>query len=125
LRVAIPAWQEAWCRVGIGRSLLLESDDDSKRDGLLHLLAIASREDGSDVYLTGIALAEAAASLRARGDSAGSNLVLADLVRQYPDHPAMEWELIRPYVRGAGASTWVKPVDGETKNETNGTDKSR
>lgn len=127
LRVAIPSWQEAWCRIGLGRSLLLESDDDSKRDGLLQLLAIASREDGSDVYLTGIALAEAAAGLRARGDAVGANLVLADLVRQYPDHPALEWEVIRPYVRGVGMTARMKPVDAEgkseAKNETDSADR--
>lgn len=119
LRVAAPAWQEAWSRVAIGRSLLLESDDESKRDGLLQLLTITSREDGSDVYLAGIALAEASAALRARGNTAGANLVLADLIRQYPDHPAMEWDMVRPHIRGAGAAVRVKPVDAETKVETN------
>ncbi len=111
LKVAIPSWQEAWCRVALGRSLVLESDDESKRDGLLQLLAIGSREDGSDVYLTGIALAEASAALRARGDAAGANMVLADLVRQYPDHPALEWEQIRPHVRAVGPTTRLRPVD--------------
>ncbi|MDX2117607.1 MAG: hypothetical protein SFY96_05415 [Planctomycetota bacterium] len=109
LKGAIPAWQDAWCRVGLGRSLILEQDDEQKREGLLHLLMLAAREDGSDVYLTGVAIAEAAATMAARGDSAGATVVLADLSRRYPDHPAMEWSVIKPLIRGASAMPRAAP----------------
>jgi len=104
LKAGATGWIEAWCRVGIGRSLMVESDAESVRDGVLQLLTLAAREDASDAYLTGIALAEASAALRAAGDTRGAMTVLVDLVRRLPDHPATEWEGVRTSVPAAMAA---------------------
>jgi hypothetical protein len=87
----LPAWQEAWCRVGIGRSLLVEADPARVMDGVVELMHLPARFGDEQPYLTGVALAESAAALGRLGDSSGAATLEAILRQSFADHPALEW----------------------------------
>jgi hypothetical protein len=90
-----PIWIEAWCRAAIGRSLLMESSPDLKRQGVLELLHLPARYATSHPYLSGLALAEASAALRALGDPVSADILTRELVQNYPTHPVLDWEHLR------------------------------
>lgn len=81
-----PAWQVHWARLGLGRSLRLESDSQNKTEAVLELLWIASRESVAPNVLAH-ALATAAETLVDLDDRAGAARVLADLESRMADHP--------------------------------------
>lgn len=87
-------WQEAWIRASLGRSLLME-DDDQRLLGIAQLLNLPARLRFASPWLTGIAMAESAASLAAHDDLAGAQRLKADLSSFLPGHPAAEWEPFR------------------------------
>lgn len=89
------AWVEAWCRLGIGRSLLREPDNEQKRLGVIELLHLPARFSDSQPYLAGVALAEAAVALNELGDKQGSDSLLVELRDSYGAHPATTWEPVR------------------------------
>lgn len=91
LRSRPAAWQEAWILAGIGRSLLREDSADQKLLGVASLLQIPARIPEAPDFVSGIALAESSASLRALGDSAGADRLYRELVARFPNHPALEW----------------------------------
>ncbi|MBS0191610.1 MAG: hypothetical protein U0573_11140 [Phycisphaerales bacterium] len=84
-----PAWMLAWCRLGLGRSLLMEDDAEQRRLGTLSLLWVASRPD-ADPWLASLALGDAARGLAALGDWQGCRAVLADLEQRYAESPVLE-----------------------------------
>lgn len=96
-------WVEAWCRVAIGRSLLLEADEDMKREGVLNMVYVASRGVGGGVsavdgWLTGLALAEAAVgleSLGGPGDHVAAVGLAGELADRFAGHPSLEWGALR------------------------------
>lgn len=90
-----PAWVEAWARVAIGRSLLLDDAPDSKRLGVIELLHLPARIPDDVPYLTGIALAESAVALHLLGDDAGADRLRSELATDYSGHPALDWAPLR------------------------------
>ncbi|QQS08330.1 MAG: hypothetical protein IPK69_10045 [Phycisphaerales bacterium] len=88
-------WVEAWVRVGIGRSLLLEPDEESRLMGIAELLHVPARLERHSAALTALALAEASAALEAMGDSAGAAKLKQELVVRYPNSSSTDWLLAR------------------------------
>lgn len=101
----LPAWQEAWCHAAIGRSLLREDSGDTKRLGVVELLNLPARYSHAHPYLAGLALAEASATLRTLGDTAGADVLAAELFREYPTHPAIDWAPMRSFIPKAEPAT--------------------
>lgn len=94
-----PAWAVAWCRAAIGRSLLLEPNLDRRQAGLIELLSIPAELASAHPYLSGLALAESAATLHALGDRTAATTLATELALRYPGHPALDWDMIRPLQR--------------------------
>lgn len=88
-------WIEAWCRLGIGRSLLRESEPETRRLGVVELLHLPARFGDSQPYLAGLALAEAAIALEDIGDKAGAASLLTELRDSYSSHAATAWDPVR------------------------------
>ena len=86
-----PAWIEAWCRAGIGRSLVVEADADTRRRGVLSLLHIPARFARTQRHLAAMCLAEASVVLERNGDAASASILRSELARVFPDHPAARW----------------------------------
>lgn len=83
-------WIEVWCRVAVGRSLLMEKNEEDRRLGLGSLAYVASRSAPEDAYLTGLALAEMALALSADGNEAAASVLANEAADRFPDHPALE-----------------------------------
>ncbi len=85
-------WKEAWRRAALGRSLLMESDEASKSEGLVHLLHLPARFKPTQPYLSGLAVIEASAELKRRGVTGASaaTRLIADLKLEEPFHPALQ-----------------------------------
>lgn len=60
-------WREAWARVGLGRSLLLETDEAAQERALIHLLHAPARFESSLPGLSAIALAHAGVAVARSG----------------------------------------------------------
>ncbi len=83
----LPRWQEAWCRVALGRSLALESDEQARLMGVLHMLHVPARLGADHAYLAGVALHESARVLDELGDGVGASRLRDELVLRFPAHP--------------------------------------
>lgn len=81
-------WREAWARVAIGRSMLLEDDETTRALGVIELLHVPARFAGEQPALAALALRDAARALRAAGDDAGAAALLRDLPQIDPSRPA-------------------------------------
>lgn len=81
-----PVWQSHWARLGLGRSLRLETDAGSKTDAVIELLWVASRESVASNVLSQALLA-AAETLVELDERAAAARVVADLEARLPDHP--------------------------------------
>ncbi|MCB9846679.1 MAG: hypothetical protein H6811_11925 [Phycisphaeraceae bacterium] len=92
---AIGTWIEAWCRAALGRSLLRESDPESRRLGIVWLLHVPARFAQDHPSLAAISLAEAASALWSLGDSSAAQRVLQELLDHYRGHPASGWAGLR------------------------------
>jgi hypothetical protein len=114
-------WLEAWCRAGLGRSLVRETDAEQRRLGVVELLHVPARFRQAHPYLSAIALAEAAATLRDLGDDRGAGVLEEELRAIYPTHPVLDWNRLRPAPAAspspAPAPARVVP-GGERKEET-------
>lgn len=88
-------WEEAWCRAGLGRSLLQEESPESKRQGVLELLYVPARFSRECPGLSGIALADAAVGIDALGDQYSARVLAKELRARFPDHAAQSWEPLR------------------------------
>lgn len=107
-----PAWQEAWCRVGLGRSLLLEPDADTVLSGVVQLMHLPARFGDEQPYLTGVALAESAVALARLGDTESAGVLERLLAQRYSGHPAIEWaELSRTPGRVGEAAPEAEPSE--------------
>ncbi len=89
------AWERAWIRSAIGRSLIHEDDEDQQRRGVVQLLYVPATMGDVHPYLAGLALAESTIALDRLGDRAGADLLYAELVERYADHPVMDWRGMR------------------------------
>ena len=94
-RDGMPAWEEAWCRAAIGRSLVREADSAVKRQGVIELLHVPARFSRECPGLAGIALAEAAVVINELGDSYSAGVLVKQLRLRFPEHAAMSWEPVR------------------------------
>jgi hypothetical protein len=92
-----PRWVDVWCRVGIGRSLLMEPGDTERALGVVSLLHVPARFGEEYAALAGTALAQAAAALHAMGDEPGARQLVEELRRVYPTHPASSWSGLNWY----------------------------
>jgi len=97
-------WIEAWCRAGVGRSLVVEPDPTTRRRGVLELLHLPARFSRDQHHLAGIALAEASLTLGSLGDADGAGKLLAELLAAFPGHLAHRWAMQQRAggVRGLG-----------------------
>jgi len=88
---ATGSWKEAWARIAIGRSLLMETDERERDAGVLHLLHLPARFARSQPHLAAVALAEVGRELHARGNIQLFELVRNELRTRYPEHEANAW----------------------------------
>lgn len=95
-REETPAWVEAWCRAGIGRSLVVEQDERQVRAGVIELLHVPARFSRQTPHLSALALAEAAVAMDRLGDTASAGLIRGELVKRHPGHPAVNWASAQP-----------------------------
>lgn len=109
-----PAWLEAWCHSAIGRSLIREDSPEQKQAGVIELLNIPTRFSRAHPYLSGLALAEASATLRALGDTNGADVLARELAASYPSHPVQDWTPFRTFRPGPApiAPPTVPPKEG-------------
>jgi len=82
------SWREAWARVAIGRSLLLEDDPSSGSLGVIELLHVPARFAEELPALAALALRDASSALRRLGDDAGAEELLEQLPLIDPTRPA-------------------------------------
>lgn len=94
-RTETSEWIRAWCRTAIGRSLILETDAESKRRGTLELLTAYVAYAEEDPNLAAIALSEAAQTLTALGDQAGADRLWLLAGEHFPGHPALDELAVR------------------------------
>lgn len=81
LESGVPAWQEAWIRVALGRSLVAEDEIELRERGVVHLLHVPSRLGVVSAGLVRVALSDAAAALETMGDERARAVVLNELRR--------------------------------------------
>ena len=78
------SWQEAWCRLGIGRSLLAESDAADRRRGMLELLHVPAEFAQRLPLAAAVALSDVATELEKQGDLSTAAALRADLRQLLP-----------------------------------------
>ena len=83
-------WMEAWCRIGIARSLLREPDESSARRAVIELLHVPSRFDGSE-RLSMLALAFACDALVGLGEMDQAERIAALLDAYGPPPDVASW----------------------------------
>ncbi|MCL4220566.1 MAG: hypothetical protein KJZ65_04265 [Phycisphaerales bacterium] len=104
---SVPAdrsWIEAWCRLAIGRSLLMETDLEQRRLGVVELLHLPARFADSLPYLAGQALAEAVVALDEMGEAGGASSLLSELSERYGSHAVLSWQPMRERLEGTRTS---------------------
>lgn len=113
-------WEEAWCRAGLGRSLLREESVESRRLGVVELLHLPARLAEQSPYLAGIALAEAAVEVKAEGADEAAWRLRSELTARYPDHPALQWEALRGWAAPARPVGEPKKTEADQKEVPDG-----
>ncbi|MBX3403348.1 MAG: hypothetical protein KF699_08060 [Phycisphaeraceae bacterium] len=88
---SVDRWTEAWCRAGIGRSLVREPDAEIVLSGVLELLHVPARFAIDQPYAAGVALATAAVALADLGDATGAATLKAELESTFSEHSARSW----------------------------------
>ncbi len=81
-------WVQAWCRTGIGRSLIREADFESKRRAIIELVTVHVQHGAESPYLAGLALGDAARECETIGDTAAAAVLWRELSDRYPGHPS-------------------------------------
>ncbi len=109
-----PSWQQAWARLGVGRSLLMEPDDSARRLGVIELLTVPASFERELPYLAGIALADAAVALESLGDAGGASRLRAELLTRFAGHPACDWDAIRRHGEAPREQAAADPLPTET-----------
>ncbi|MDX2147746.1 MAG: hypothetical protein SFZ23_09520 [Planctomycetota bacterium] len=90
-----PAWQRSWAWVGVGRSMLRESDPELRMAGVVALLRVASQDEWGGDYLPGLALAEASVALRELGHDGLAVALKRELVDRWADAAPLDWEPLK------------------------------
>lgn len=113
---ATEPWIEAWCRAGLGRSLVLEQDVALRRKGVRELLHVPARFADEHPYLAGVCLAEAAVAMSEMGETDAAAALAGELRRRFAAHPALGWEKLDGLVRSGAGGGWgrghVRRTDG-------------
>jgi len=89
IEAGLPAWGEAWARAALGRSMLMETDEETRLLGVLELLHLPARLRGAQPYLAGLALHEAAGALASMGQGEEAARVREEFRRSFPGHPLL------------------------------------
>lgn len=105
----IEPWQEAWCRVALGRSLMHESDPEGRRSGVLQALHVPARLARHAPELAAVALAESASTLSELGDQAGAAALKDELAKVAPRHRLLESPGMRS-IKSAQATSSARQV---------------
>lgn len=113
-------WEEAWARAGLGRSMLREDSEETRRLGVAELLHVPARLADQSPYLAGVALAEAAVEVRRMGNVDGAWRLRSELLARYPEHPAVQWEALRGWA--APAKTEARPTESKEEEVPDGTE---
>ncbi len=92
-----PAWREAWIRLALGRSMLVEPDAETQRRGVVELLHVPARLGAAPPRLAGIALAEAAVASKRLGDAVAGESLRRELLDRYPGVAPTRWAPIRDW----------------------------
>lgn len=101
---SVERWVEAWCRVGIGRSLVREADPEAVVTGVLELLHAPARFADDQPYIAGVALATAAVAMADLGDVAAAAALRAEFESAFPAHPARSWPAFGQIGAGTGGA---------------------
>lgn len=96
-------WREAWVRAALGRSFLRESDPSLRERGILELLHLPARFAGDQPFLAALALDDALAECRARGDDRSASIVESLLKALDPRHPGLHRTAATQSPSGASA----------------------
>ena len=104
----MPAWKEAWVRVGIGRSLVLEADAEARRRGVIQLLHVPARLASDSPVLASLALAEAALTLRDLGSAREADLLRRELLERFPRSEGARLDEISAWSR-SGPTVGARP----------------
>lgn len=95
LEAALPSasspWLAAWIRAAIGRSLVLEEDEESRFRGVAQLLRVHVLHRENAAALADVALAEAAATLADLGQVDTGRSLARELARVSPQSSALSW----------------------------------
>ena len=91
----VEPWVECWCRVGLGRSLVRESEPELSRAGVVQLLHVPSRFARFSTSAASIALAESAVALHDLGDELGAIALKSELMERFARSNATGWARLR------------------------------
>lgn len=94
----VDSWVEAWCRAGIGRSLVLEASKEDRLRGVLELLHLPARFRRTQPYLCGLVLGECVVVLHEAGDEASASILARELTQGYLGHPVLDWPPLASYL---------------------------
>lgn len=115
LEAALPSaaspWLAAWIRAAIGRSLVLEEDEESRLRGVAQLLRVHVLHRDDSPALADIALAEASATLAVLGQTEAAGLLARELVRLGPQSPVLSWSGVAGLLDTAPPSTPPAPEE--------------
>lgn len=106
---ALGTWREAWARAAIGRSLLLDSDRDTRLSGVIEILHLPARFSDAQPNLAAIALAQTASELRRLGDTVSARHLTEELQILAPQHQALDW--LRTHADADAPR--ISPTDGD------------
>lgn len=87
-------WLDAWLRVALGRSLVLEPLAAERQRGVIELLRVRVTHERDSAYLAGLALADAVVAMRDLGHDTAASVLRRELLDRFPGHPATGWEPI-------------------------------
>ncbi len=110
-------WLAAWIRAAIGRSMVLEDEEELQLRGVAQLLRVHVLHRADAPALADIALAEAAVTLAKLGQAVVAGSLADELARVSPQSPALSWPALTPLLRGdqSAATTAPEPLTaGET-----------
>jgi hypothetical protein len=111
----VPLWKQVWIRLALGRSLILESEFDDRRAGVLNLLWIASRP-AAPSQLLALALVSASKGLVLLSDFDGARSLLADLERRFAGDPILDSPGIASARRAVSQASPPLPVPTNDKD---------
>lgn len=102
---AASPWLTAWIRAAIGRSLVLEDDEELRLRGVAQLLRVHVLHRLDSPALADVALAEAAVTLESVGQGIVARSLAGELARVSPQSPVLSWPEMAPLLHSNTAAT--------------------